>query len=235
MLNVSRFPSPSYREADLDARVGDELARFRAIWESIHANVRCQIIQNNFELPPFPALGNLDSTAPGGHTRFIYELTRAFARHASEDKRVLVHDLHAIAARMGLGRWFDWERWYSYKILTTPEGSFEIASSLASQIGAMRGRARKVLVLDLDNTLWGGVIGDDGVDRLQIGKETALSEAYTAFQHYCLSLRDRGVLLAVWTASSSSTTTPPNVPSSTRSARWSPCPRSVTTPPGSPR
>lgn len=159
--------------------------------------MQCQIIQNNFEHPPFPALGNLDSTMPGGHTRFVYELNRAFARAASADLRLLVHDIHAIAARVGLGRWFDWERWFSYKILTSPEASYELASSLASQIGAMRGRARKCLVLDLDNTLWGGVVGDDGVDKLQIGKETALAEAHTAFQRYCLALRDRGVLLAV--------------------------------------
>ena len=197
VLNISRFPAPSYGESELDAHVSDELNRFRHIWESLHTNLGCQIIQNNFELPPVAVLGNLDSTAPGGHSRFVHELNRAFARHASRDKRLLVHDLHALAARMGLGRWFDWERWYSYKILTTPESSFEIASSLATQIGAMRGRARKLLILDLDNTLWGGVIGDDGVDRLQIGKETALSEAYTAFQRYCLALRDRGVLLAV--------------------------------------
>jgi FkbH-like protein len=54
-----------------------------------------------------------------------------------------------------------------------------------------------VLVLDLDNTLWGGVIGDDGVDKILIGRETPVAEAYTAFQEYCLQLRDRGVLLAV--------------------------------------
>jgi FkbH-like protein len=52
-------------------------------------------------------------------------------------------------------------------------------------------------VLDLDNTVWGGVIGDDGVDKILIGRETPQAEAYTAFQEYCLSLRERGILLAV--------------------------------------
>jgi len=196
VTNISRFPDPDFSEAELDKRVAEELARFQAMWESIHAKVRCQIIQNNFEHPPFPAMGNLDSTVPGGHTRFVYEMNRAFARCASADRRLIIHDIHSLATRIGLPRWFDWERWYSYKILTSVEASFELASSLASQIGAMRGRARKCLILDLDNTLWGGVIGDDGVDKLHIGKETALAEAYTAFQRYCLSLRNRGVLLA---------------------------------------
>jgi len=196
-LNVSRYPSAGFTEADLQARVSDELERFTAIWESIEKNLHCPVIQNNFEHPPFPAMGNLDSTAPGGHTRFVNELNLAFAKCASADRRLLVHDLNSLSARMGHGRWFDWERWYAYKILTTPEASLELATSLASLVGAMLGRAKKCLVLDLDNTLWGGVIGDDGVDKLQIGKETPLGEAYTAFQRYCLSLRERGVLLAV--------------------------------------
>jgi FkbH-like protein len=79
----------------------------------------------------------------------------------------------------------------------TPEANLELARSLSSIVGAMYGKSRKVLVLDLDNTLWGGVIGDDGVDKIQIGRETPVAEAYTAFQEYCLSLRNRGILLAV--------------------------------------
>ena len=68
---------------------------------------------------------------------------------------------------------------------------------LNSLIRAVFGKSRKVLVLDLDNTLWGGVIGDDGPDHILIGRETPPAEAYTAFQEYCLALRDRGILLAV--------------------------------------
>ena len=196
-LNVSRYPSPGFTEADLQERLSSELRRYTDMWESIQQNLHCPVIQNNFEHPPFPAMGNLDSTAPGGHTRFVQELNLAFAKRAATDRRLLVHDVNSLAARMGHARWFDWERWYSYKILTTPEASFELASSLASLVGAALGRAKKCLILDLDNTLWGGVIGDDGVGKLQIGKETPLGEAYTAFQRYCLSLRERGVLLAV--------------------------------------
>ncbi len=79
----------------------------------------------------------------------------------------------------------------------TPEANLAIARSLTSMVRSMYGKSRKVLVLDLDNTLWGGVIGDDGVEKIQIGRETPVAEAYTAFQEYCLSLRNRGVLLAV--------------------------------------
>lgn len=197
IVSISSEVSPSFSEADLEACVATELSRYQQIWSSIHNHIGCQIIQNNFEHPPFPTMGNLDSAEAGGQTRFVSELNRAFARSAREDRRLLIHDLNSMAARIGLNRWFDWERWYSYKILTTPEGSFALANSLASLIGAILGRTRKCLILDLDNTLWGGVIGDDGVNKLEIGKETPLAEAYTAFQRYCLSMRQRGVLLAV--------------------------------------
>jgi FkbH-like protein len=89
------------------------------------------------------------------------------------------------------------DRYFSYKILLTPEANLELARSLNSLVKALYGKSRKVLVLDLDNTLWGGVIGDDGVDQIQIGRETPVGEAYAAFQEYCLTLRSRGVLLAV--------------------------------------
>ena len=196
-LNISRFPSANSTDLELGRRISDELSRFAEIWNSLHEVVGCQIIQNNFEHPPFPPLGNLDSTAVAGHTRLVYELNLAFARFSNEHRWMLVHDINALASRIGLLQWFDWDRWYNYKILTSLEGSYEIAKSLAALIGAMLGKVKKCLILDLDNTLWGGVIGDDGLDRIQIGKETALAEAYTAFQQYCLALRNRGILLAV--------------------------------------
>ena len=79
----------------------------------------------------------------------------------------------------------------------TTEANVAVARSLASMVRAIYGKSRKVLVLDLDNTIWGGVIGDDGVEKIQIGRETPVAEAYTAFQEYCLSLHRRGILLAV--------------------------------------
>ena len=145
-------------------------------------NRRRQIIQNNFEHPPFPVLGTLDSVSYGGQTRFVYEFNLEFAKAAQANGKLLIQDLNSLAASLGHAQWHDWSRWYSYKMLTTPEASLLIAKSLAAMIGALRGKSKKCLVLDLDNTLWGGVIGDDGVDKIQIGKETALAEAYSAFQ-----------------------------------------------------
>lgn len=194
--NIRNLPEISASERELQVSLDAELDRFQTIWSSLHAAVGCQLIQNNFDHPP-SVLGNHDAVACGGPVRFVNQLNLEFAKQAAGDSRLLIHDLNSVAAGIGLNQWFDWNRWFSYKILTTPDATLAIAKSVSAMISAIRGASKKCLVLDLDNTLWGGVIGDDGLERIQIGKETAVAEAYTAFQEYCLSLRNRGVLLAV--------------------------------------
>ena len=196
-LNVQAAPPLTCTEAELPNHVEAELARYRQVWNALEANLSCQIIQNNFEMPPYAVLGNMDAASPGGLSRFLLQLNIAFAQEIASRPRVLLQDVHGIAARFGVGRWFDWNRYFNYKLLLTAEANLELARSLNSLVKALYGKSRKVLVLDLDNTLWGGVIGDDGVDQIQIGRETPVGEAYTAFQQYCLALRNRGVLLAV--------------------------------------
>ena len=196
-MNLQGWPPLSATEADHEAFVAAEFSRFQQIWHSLQQNVSCQIIQNNFELPPFRILGNLDSIAYSGRTRFVNRLNLEFASEALHDPKLFVQDVNALSAAMGSRNWFDWERWYSYKIVTTPAASLALARSLTAIVRALYGRSRKCLVLDLDNTLWGGVIGDDGPENIKIGRETAVAEAYTAFQEYCLMLRSRGILLAV--------------------------------------
>jgi len=196
-LNVRAAPPVHCSEDQFQGYVDAELKRYQQIWKSIEQNVSAQIIQNNFETPPYAILGNLDAVSSGGEVRYFMALNLEFARCAASDSRLLLQDIHSLSARIGTAQWFDWDRYFSYKILTTTEANVAIARSLTSLVRAIYGKSRKVLVLDLDNTLWGGVIGDDGVDKIQIGRETPVAEAYTAFQEYCLSLQRRGVLLAV--------------------------------------
>jgi FkbH-like protein len=183
--------------AELQDAVSAELARYQEIWNSLHKTVGCNILQNNFETPPIGLLGNSECVSQSGRTRFIWELNLAFSSAASKDRKLFIQDLNSLAATMGHAQWYDWTRWYSYKIPITPEASWAIARSMAAIIAAIFGKSKKCLVLDLDNTLWGGVIGDVGPDGIEIGKETPMAEAYTAFQQYCLALRGRGILLAV--------------------------------------
>jgi FkbH-like protein len=196
-VNVQGFPPLNATAIDFEESLGTEMQRFQGIWQSLHDKIGCLVIQNNFDLPPVNILGNFDGVSYGGKTRFVNALNLEFAREAANNRKLLIQDIYALSARLGTNNWFDWNRWFSYKILTTPDASLALARSLAAIVRAVYGKSRKCLVLDLDNTLWGGVIGDDGVERIKIGRETPVAEAFTAFQEYCLELRKRGVLLAV--------------------------------------
>ncbi len=196
VLNLSQQPQLNASSEVFQQRVEAELTRFERVWTALATTLSCTVIQNNFELPSLTPLGNLDQLH--GSSRFVLELNRQLMLAAAANHpNIILQDVHGLSARIGLDRWFDPVRYFSAKIVTTAEGSNALALSLAAIIRGLYGRARKVLVLDLDNTLWGGVIGDDGLGRIQIGRETPVAEAFTAFQRYCLTLREQGVLLAV--------------------------------------
>jgi len=191
-------------EDDFAAHVTSEYMRFASIWNALDEFVGGMVIQNNFELPAQRLLGNFDLISAAGSVRFVNQLNSEFAREAGKRTKLFLNDLNAVAASVGLKNFHDPRRWYGYKIFSTPEASLEIAKSAAGIVRAIYGRTRKCLVLDLDNTLWGGVIGDDGPEKIKIGRETPEAEAYSAFQEYCLRLRDRGILLAVCSKNSES-------------------------------
>src|SRR3954469_20832884 len=139
--NIRNLPRPSDSETAVRASFDAELERFQTIWSSLHDVVGCQVIQNNFEHPP-SVLGNYDAVASGGPVRFVNELNLEFAKRAASDSHLLIHDLNSVAARIGLNQWFDWNRWFSYKILTTPDASLAIARSVSAMISAIRGARR---------------------------------------------------------------------------------------------
>lgn len=196
-VNVTGFPSQSASNEEFESSVEREMGRFREMWKQIRDRFGCVIVQNNFDSPRSRQLGNLDSVAPGGRLHFLSRLNAEFAAYARNGSNFYVNDIHYLSSYLGLENWFDHESWFSYKMAVSPVAAIWLARSVASILGSVYGKTRKCLVLDLDNTLWGGVIGDDGVANIQIGQETAVAESYSAFQKYVKSLRERGVLLAV--------------------------------------
>ncbi len=192
----ARFPPLLASEGEVTSQVASEVARFESIWTKL-AQLGCTVVQNNFDMPPARSLGNLDASKPFGRAAFLRRVNVEMARATERFPRLVINDIDRLSAQVGLDAWFDASNWYSYKLAVSPEATVPLAHNVAAIIGAAFGRSRKCLVLDLDNTLWGGVIGDDGVAGIRLGRETPEGEAYTAFQEYCLELRKRGVLLAV--------------------------------------
>lgn len=183
--------TPEQVQLAVDAAVGE----WQALWQTAHDRLGCQVIQNNFDPPPWRVFGNLEASQPGAPGNFVDRVNRDLA--AVAPGWVSVHDLDGLAASIGRWNWGDERFFHLAKLPCAPEHLTIYAHRIAALIGARLGRSRKCLVLDLDNTLWGGVIGDDGLAGINIGQGDAVGEAFVAFQRYARSLAERGVILAV--------------------------------------
>ena len=198
MVNIIEKPVLGDSEERADVKLQAEMQRFTQVWEKLAERYPAAVIvQNNMELSYEVSLGNLDAVETYGMTRFIERLNRGFADYAAAHEDFYLHDLHGLAARIGLCKWHDRFQYYAYKLAMSYDVIPEVSLSLSKIIKGIWGKNKKCLVLDLDNTLWGGVIGDDGMENIAIGHETPTAEAYTAFQQYVLCLKERGVILAI--------------------------------------
>jgi len=196
-VNITSFPRVQDTSAEIDRLFQEELDRFRQLWQQIEKMYQSVVIQNNFELPYARTLGNLDVTDLHGSTNFIQRLNQAFADHARQSTNFHLHDINYLSSWFGLEKWYDKSLWYTSKYALNYQAIPLLAYSLTSIVKSIHGKSKKCLVLDLDNTLWGGVIGDDGLDGIQLGKEPPSAEAFSDFQQYIKKLKDRGIILAV--------------------------------------
>ncbi len=198
MRNITEAPLPlSASEAEVKAALEQQYQHFAQMWETLQNRYHCPIIQNNFELPPTRLLGNRDRWDPHGMVWFVEELNRKFGQYAASHNDFYLHDIHYLSASYGLDRWHDASYWYLYKYPMALQAIPEYSYHLSRIIRSLYGKNKKVLALDLDNTLWGGVIGDDGIEGIAIGQETAEAECYSAVQRYCKAQKQHGVLLTI--------------------------------------
>ena len=195
--NITDFPTLRDSSDDIKLKLAKVLSPLEEAWNSIAAKFGCPIIQNNFELPPFRLLGNSDAYDEHGRVRFINRLNAALSDHAAERDDLHICDLNYVSSCYGLDAWHDGTQWYMYKYAFPMQAVPYIAANLAAVIKAIFGKNKKVLALDLDNTLWGGVVGDDGVEGIKIGKDLPSGQVYSEFQEYVKLHRDMGVLLTV--------------------------------------
>jgi FkbH-like protein len=195
--NISEFPQLLESESEVESRVRRETARFESIWSKVDKELGALVIQNNFDLPGARPLGNLEASEVFGRVNFLQRLNAEFASYARNNSRFLINDIHYLSAQVGLAEWFSHTYWYSFHMAVSPKGTVALAQNLAGIIKAIYGKSKKCLVLDLDNTLWGGVVGDDGVQNLILGRDHPVGEAFLNFQQYVKDLQRRGVILAV--------------------------------------
>ena len=178
---------------DVIARVVGEL---RSFWRKAREFGNGAIIQQTFLDVADPVFGSYDRLVPGAPSRIIARLNDRVCEAAAQDG-VLLLDIARASERDGLNAWFDVGQWLHAKIEIAPQAAALYGDMAVRILAAQRGLSKKCLVLDLDNTLWGGVIGDDGLDGIVLGEGSAVGEAHLALQRYAKQLKERGVILAV--------------------------------------
>lgn len=181
---------------DADARVDAALAQLRLVVQGFKPAVAAAILVQTVAPPLEPLFGSFDRVERTSAFAMVEALNRRIGEWAAEGQIVVV-DIARLALSIGLERWDAPRHWHASKLSFAPEMAPIYGDVVARTVAALRGRAKKCLVLDLDNTLWGGVIGDDGVAGIALGQGSAAGEAFLAIQQTALELRRRGVVLAV--------------------------------------
>lgn len=195
--NISNFPLMTDDKSKVENLLESEYGKFEQMWKKISETYHCPIIQNNFEMPFYRIMGNKDCSDYRGRTNFITNLNRKFYEYAEKTEGFYINDINFISASYGLKEWSNPLYWNMYKYAMCVEAIPEFSFNLANIIKSVFGKNKKAVALDLDNTLWGGVVGDDGVDGIQIGQETGVAQSYYEFQSYIKSLKQLGIVLTV--------------------------------------
>lgn len=173
-----------------------ESRRMTATWEAIRERTPAPVIQSNFALPIERIFGNFDQKVPDSFYAIVSELNLKIAESARSHNQVFINDVEAIASYVGRRNWYDNRFWNMYKVFCALEHLPLVAQNIIDVALSIRGRTVKCVVLDLDNTLWGGVIGDDGIHGISLSAHGA-GESFHEFQGFLRELQRRGILLAV--------------------------------------
>lgn len=195
--NLTRYPSMSDTAEEVESLLEETYCHFEVMWERLREVYGCPVIQNNFEYPYYRLLGNREAYDIHGRIYFINRLNERFYRYAMSHRNFYINDIQYLSADYGLEQWAAPFYWHMYKYALCLPAIPTLSFSIANIMKSVYGRNKKALVLDLDNTLWGGVVGDDGVENLEIGQETSMGQVYSEFQYYLKQQKDIGVMLNV--------------------------------------
>lgn len=174
--------------------VESELTRWTSLWATIHSRSNAKVILTNFVARPEDPFGHLSARLEGTRRSMISALNAGLGQAAGEAVAIL--DCDHLASVAGHHVWFDDRYWFRSKQAIGFNALPLVASHFVGLLASELGMSRKCLVLDLDGTLWGGVLGEDGLENLALG-DGADGEAFVAFQEYIGALKARGIVLAI--------------------------------------
>ena len=196
LLSSEKLKAHLYVSTDRRGFVDETIGRLENLWTAFRAHSQATIVQSTFVLPGERAFGNYELKVAESVGSIFTEINYRLAVKARETKNVLLNDVDFLAASVGRTQWFDARMWNMAKTPCRLEHLPLLAQSLLDTVLAASGMFAKCVVLDLDNTLWGGVIGDDGLEGIALG-EFDEGEAFLGFQTFIRELKRRGIILAV--------------------------------------
>lgn len=181
---------------EIDSEVVRVVTHIRGIVEAIRERTDATILINTFENVVYPALGILDYQSRGRQVNTLRRLNAELLEVSVSERGTHLVDFDLLQSAVGHSAFHDNRNWHMARAPYSLAGARLIGREYARFVGASQGRARKCLVLDCDNTLWGGILGEDGLDAIHLGS-TYPGSAYVAFQKALLELHDKGVMLAL--------------------------------------
>ncbi len=195
--NIMNYPTLYDDEKTVKKLLDTEYKKFEKMWNNLFGKFNATIIQNNFEYPYYRLLGNKDASDIHGKVNFITRLNQKFYDYANEHKNFFINDINYVSSCYGLDKWANQFYWHMYKYAMEVPAIPYLSFNIANIIKSIYGKNKKAFVLDLDNTLWGGIVGDDGVENLDIGPEVPNGQVYSEFQNYLKDHKSLGVILNV--------------------------------------
>jgi FkbH-like protein len=193
-LHAGEVALPEY-SARPQAAVDAELKRWTGLWDTLASQCKARGVMHNFAAPPTNAFGNLAARLPGSRAAMLDALNAKLGDAAGTS--VSIVDCERLSSAIGKRTWFNDRYWHMSKQAVSLEALPALAKHTVAVIAADLGLSKKCLVLDLDNTLWGGVIGEDGLGGIKLGQGDPVGEAYLAFQRAIKGLQGKGVILAI--------------------------------------
>ena len=185
-----------------------EYGRIHGAWEQIKRRCGANILQPGFVEYDDAVFGSYAGKTDASFFYQIKKLNLLLLDGCREEKKVFPIDLNGICLRLGMDRFRDDKQFYGAKMPLSTRILPDVAKAVTDVCRALMGKSRKCIVTDLDNTLWGGVIGDDGMDGIELG-ELGGGAVFTALQQWLKELKDRGILLAVCSKNDASTAREP--------------------------
>ncbi|RDE06296.1 HAD-IIIC family phosphatase [Sphingomonas aracearum] len=179
-----------------DAAVASATESLIRLWHAARSRYGAMPLQQTLARQATALIGCNEHLLPGSPATLAAELDRSIRRAAAREGVPLI-DLSRLPEAIGSNLLIDPVRWHQAKQLINPVLAPLFGELVAQVLAAQSGKSRKCLVLDCDHTLWGGVVGDDGLAGLRLGQGSPEGEAFAAFQRYVAGLARRGIILAV--------------------------------------